>query len=604
MFLQLMVVSIVTLGLFTCSVTAAPQQPLPQELMARKPVNLLPDDLEKSMIFRNEADSTPPATAAWRNEDGVGTVLRVETFNRPKNVDWVDVKYMFREPVKKGDVLLMRLLVRSEYAKQESGEAMFQVAVQQSKPDWARHLLTPLTAGPDWAWIEIPFAAARDADETQGEVHLSFGTIPQAVQVGSIELWNFSDRAKLSDLPQTRFSYRGREADAQWRKDALERIEKTRTAPMNIRVIDAAGAPIPDAKVEVRLVRPAFIWGSEVDSALIVADTPDATKYREMIPQLFDTVVIGNGMKWPKWSGSAASRALQLAAADWIESQNLRMRGHCLVWPGDKFSPKRVQAMPAPRAELSPLIKEHIRDILTQNRGRMVGWDVVNEMIHERDYFKYMPETEAAEWFKVAKETDPSTKLFINDYGMLNSRTSPDTIETYLQIIQRLRDAGAPIDALGVQGHIGRQVRNPTDVLADLDLLAKSGLEIQITEFDINTLDEELQADYTRDFLIALYSHPATTGFTMWGFYQKSHWKPDAAMYRADWSEKPNAKVWRDLVLTKWKTSIDATTDAAGELKTRGHLGDYSFRVSGGGKEARQMRKLTATGADITIQIP
>ncbi len=419
-----------------------------------------------------------------------------------------------------------------------------------------------------------------------------------------MELFDFGDRATIAELPQTRFTYKGREAGAAWRKAALERIEKIRTAPMDIRVIDATGKPIPNAHIEARLTRPAFLFGTEVDAATILRDTPDAKRYRDTVVELFNTVVIGNGMKWPKWSGSAANRAEALRAADWIESQNLRMRGHNLVWPGDKFSPRRIAAMPPPRTGLSLLIQEHIRDIMTATKGKIVGWDVVNEMVHEKDYFKYMPEAEAAQWFKVARETDPQAKLFINEYGMLNSPQSPAMIAQYVALVQRLVAAGAPIDAMGIQGHIGRQVRNPEDVLGDLDRLAVPGLELQITEFDINTPDEALQADYTRDFLIAIYSHPSVTGFTQWGFWQSQHWKPDAAMFRADWSEKPNAAVWRDLVLGKWRTKVDAKTDVEGEIHTRGHLGDYEFTVTADGKTAKQMRALTKGGAKITIQIP
>jgi len=578
--------------------------PLSEALQAAKPVSLMPDKPVEAMIFSNLAGSTPPASAEWVPQAGQASILRVETFNQPQHADWVDVKYMIREPIKRGDVLLMRVQSRAEYAKQESGEAIFEASLLQRKPEWAPHLRVPLTAGPDWSLIELPFVALRDADTSEGEIHLSFGTIPQAVHVGTVELWNFGNRVKLSELPQTRFSYKGREATAAWREAALQRIEQIRTAPIDIRVIDAAGAPIPDAQVNIRLVRPAFIWGTEVDSAFIVSQTPEAQKYRDMIVQLVDTVVIGNGMKWPKWSGSAPSRAQALEAIDWIESQKLRIRGHCLVWPGDKFSPKRVVQMPPPRAELPLLIKEHIRDIMSQTKGRIVGWDVINEMIHERDYFKYMPESEAAEWFKVARETDPHAKLFINEYAMLNSRKSPEKIAEYLSQVQRLRDAGAPIDAMGIQGHIGRQVRNPEDVLKDLDLLAQPGLELQITEFDINMTDEELQADYTRDFLIALYSHPSVTGFTIWGFWQPKHWKPDAAMYRADWSEKPNAKVWHDLVRGKWLTNVSGKTNPDGRFTTRGHLGDYQFTVTVADKPAKQMRTLTKSGSTLTIQVP
>ncbi len=194
--------------------------------------------------------------------------------------------------------------------------------------------------------------------------------------------------------------------------------------------------------------------------------------------------------------------------------------------------------------------------------------------------------------------------LFLNDYAMLNSRRSPENIARFLVLTARLREAAAPIDALGIQGHVGRQVREPEDVLADLDLLAASGLELQITEFDVNSPDEELQADYTRDFLIALYSHHAVTGFTKWGFWEKRHWKPDAGMFRADWSEKPNARVWRDLVRGAWLTRVDVTTDSPGEARTRGHLGDYEFTVTAGNKVARQMRPLDHAGGRFTFQLP
>jgi GH35 family endo-1,4-beta-xylanase len=482
---------------------------------------------------------------------------------------------------------------------------MFELVVKQDRPEYTAHVKLPLTAGPEWALFEVPFAMTRDAGPTEGTINLGFGTIPQAVEIAGAQVLNFGNRVALGALPQTRFTYRGREAGAAWREAALARIERHRTAPIALRVIDAAGKPVADAKVEARLVRPAFLWATAVDDALIVSDTADAERYRRTLVELFDTATIENGFKWPRWSGGVDLRARALRASDWIQAQGLRQRGHTLVWPGDKFSPKRVVAMPAPREGLSLLVQEHIRDLMTATRGRIEGWDVINEMVHERDYFRYMPEAEAAEWFKVARQVDPQAKLFINDYGMLNSRKSPETIATYVGIVQRLLAAGAPIDVIGVQGHVGRQVRNPEDVLADLVLLDEPGLELQITEFDINTTDEELQADYTRDFLIALYSHPSVTGFTKWGFWQKRHWKPDAAMFRADWSEKPNAKVWRDLVRGAWLTRAEIVTDAAGAAATRGHLGAYEFTVTTpSGRVLRQMRPLTAQGVEAVLQFP
>ena len=591
-----------------CGAATSPDVPsspsLAAALRSKTPTALLPSDLAPSMTFHNNAGASPPSTATWSTSNNGTKVLRVESFNRAKSADQLTVRWDLNVPANSGDAVLVRFMARAEYARQESGDAMIELRVAQTQPSHSTHVRVPLTAGPAWTLLEVPFTQSQDAAPGQTTLQLALGGLIQAVEIANLEVLNFGKSAKTSELPATRFTYSGREATAPWRDEALARIEKIRTAPIELRVIDAAGKPVPKAEVKVRLVQPAFIFGTEVDAGLLLADTPDAKKHRDNLLALFDTAVLGNAMKWPSWGSSPAKRAQALQASDWIDANKLRQRGHNLVWPGNQFSPKHIVNMPAPKAELPLLIKEHIRDILTANKGRMVAWDVINEMTHERDYFKYMPELEAAEWFKLARELDPGAQLFINEYGMLNSPNSPNKIAEYVTLIHRLRAAGAPIDAIGVQGHVGRQPRNPVDVLKDLDLLSKAGLPVQITEFDINSPDEELQGDYTRDFLIALYSHPSVTGFTMWGFWQSKHWKPDGAMFRTDWSEKPNAKVWRDLVRNQWLTKVATTTDAQGKVNTRGHLGEYEFTVTAGQKTLVQRRTLTQTGVSATLQFP
>jgi hypothetical protein len=93
-------------------------------------------------------------------------------------------------------------------------------------------------------------------------------------------------------------------------------------------------------------------------------------------------------------------------------------------------------------------------------------------------------------------------------------------------------------------------------------------------------------------------------GFIMWGFWQPKHWKPDAAMFRKDWSEKPNAAVWREWVVNKWTTRLDATTSADGTTSVRGHLGRYRVTVTYNGVVNRQDLILTRKGAEVTVKFP
>ena len=577
--------------------------PLPPALAQLAPDAVLPRELSAAMRFRDARSASAPSSASWETDTAGSRVLRVATIETRPNASDVNISWLSTSPLQRGDVCLARFQVRTRQARQESGESLFNFQVQPVSAG-ERSLILPIAVGPEWTLIEIPFVVVAAAPAAGMLVQFSFGLLPQTVEITGVELWNFGDRTAVSALPLTRFSYAGRDRDAAWRKEALARIERIRTASLEIRVTDRAGQPVRGAQVEARLVRPDFLFGSCVDARLLGAESPEAEAYRAKVLELFNTVTIDNGLKWPRWGAGPTARVEALRAVEWINAHGLRLRGHTLVWPGWKFTPRAVVDRPDRATALPGLIDAHIRDVVTATAGRIDAWDVVNEPVHERDYFASMPESRIAEWFKLARASDPRPQLFINEYGMLNSRDSPAMIEKYLALIDRLRAVDAPIEGVGVQGHVGRQVRAPIDVLADLDMLARAKLPIHITEFDVATPDEELQADYTRDFLIACYSHPAVTGFIMWGFWQPRHWKPDAALYRADWSEKPNGALWRDLVLREWRTRAAGRTDADGALVLRGHLGRYEISVSRAGSRAERAVHLALGSTACHVSLP
>lgn len=88
----------------------------------------------------------------------------------------------------------------------------------------------------------------------------------------------------------------------------------------------------------------------------------------------------------------------------------------------------------------------------------------------------------------------------------------------------------------------------------------------------------------------------------MWGFWEKSHWLPLAAMYRADWSSKPNALAYNDLLFREWWTNEKGATDAAGRFATRGFKGTYNVTAAYG----RTIRTVTTTideAGEITITL-
>ena len=110
-------------------------------------------------------------------------------------------------------------------------------------------------------------------------------------------------------------------------------------------------------------------------------------------------------------------------------------------------------------------------------------------------------------------------------------------------------------------------------------------LESLLKDLDITTLqDEDLAADYTRDLLIACFSHPAYTGFVLWGFWEGRHWKPEAASWNLDWTIRKRGEVLEEWIGRRWNTTVTLTAGKDGEVRWRGFPGWYDISNKAGDK--------------------
>lgn len=507
-------------------------------------------------------------------------------------------------PVKKGDVLLARITMRTLSARQESGESVVYFYFQEAHAPFNKSFITQIGTGQEWKTFNIPFVAHKDMPAGDASVGLALGSLAQHVEVTGIQILNFENSLQVEELPVTRFTYAGRAQNAEWRNKALQRIEKLRTSSLNIRVLNEKGKPVRGAEVEVSMEQSDFVWGTAVNEERVAGNDTISKIYKDHLIELFNTAAIENGLKADGWAWTDQRKMNTLRSFDWLRENGFRQRGHNLVWPAWKFNPQTTKYIAlSDSIAFNRYIKAQMYERMAFTKGHVIAWDVVNEVMHEKEFFRYLPYSAMVDWFKLAHELDPDAQLFINEYGMLNCVQSPQNIQEYIDTIQCLRAKGAPIMAIGIQGHIGRQPRNPEQVITDLDLFESTGLPVQITEFDINTPDEELQADYMRDFLIAIYSHPVVTGMTLWGFWEGAHWKPDASMFRKDWTPKANAAVWREWVTGKWKTHVRSVTDNKGIVNVRGHLGSYKIRIKYNGELKEVDCQLLKGGNDMIVVV-
>ena len=503
--------------------------------------------------------------------------------------------------VRQGDVLWLSLFARGS-SESESGEAMGIAYLQRNSGSFDKLASVPFSVGPNWKQFMAPVHASFALAAGQHSFTLFLGYGRQTVEIGGVSLLNYGSNRSVAELPRTKIQWAGSEPDAAWRVIAEENIDRLRKADLTVDVRNGAGERVTGAEVRVRMKRHEFGFGSAVAADGIFSEAANSHAYREIIRTWFNKVVLENDLKWPNWE-SNRNRALN--ALRWLRENGIdKVRGHTLVWPGWSRMPSDVQRLANDPDRLRRRVLDHIEDEISATRGQLVEWDVLNEPYSNTDLQKILGEEEMAAWFRKAREHDPAPVLYINDYSILsnggNDRAHQDH---YFETIRKLIGWGAPLEGIGMQGHFGAQVTAPTRLWQILDRFAAFGKRIHITEFDIDIDDEQAQAAYTGDFMTAVFAHPAVDGFMMWGFWEGRHWRPRAAMFRRDWSAKPNAYVFRDLVFNRWWTDVTMRTDGQGLVTVRAFKGDYEVEVKAGERTATRPVTLTSGGAAVMITL-
>lgn len=593
------------LRLATC---LAAQTPLPpgEPLIAGDPLKVFTAKVEPAAKERARLEvvdaAGPGFTRAWR----------IATLQDTTPMAAIELRATNARPVQAGEVAMLRFFARATEISDETGGARVMLVIRRNGVDWNSAFEGDFPLTREWQEILVPFAWTQDYAIDGGAVMLRFGFKRQTVEIGGIDLVHYGTSRTFESLPRTRFSYQGREPDAQWRKDALARIERIRKDAFSIRVTDASGRPVPGAKVTVTQKRAAFQWGAALQMERLVVDSPDNLRYRQITEELFNAASTENDLKWPVWLGEWEgnfTKEQTLAGLRWLRDRGFHTRGHVFVWPGHKNLPKPIQNRIGTdkQAEIPELVNAHIREIARATKGLLDEWDVLNEPFTNFDLMKLFGDEVMPPWFKVAREELPGVELYFNDFSNHDATTDGDHVAHFERTTRYLLDHGAPVDGLGLQAHFNGRPNAPENILAVLDRYEKQfHLPVRITEFDVWTRDEELQADYTRDFLILAFSHPSVVGIQHWGFWEACHWRPSAAMYRGDWSEKPNAKVYKDLVLNQWHTNLTGQAGADGRFTGRGFHGDYVITVEAGGRRVEKAFKLAPASepAEIKVALP
>ncbi len=393
-----------------------------------------------------------------------------------------------------------------------------------------------------------------------------------------------------------------------WRSESDRRIERLRKGDFRVTCVHANGKPLRATDVRVRQTGHAFHFGMAVSSKW--PPGADGRRYGRFIAENFNCAVTENALKW--YGVERQKGRLTFGAADRIltfcQANGLALRGHCVFWAKPRFTQDWIQDLDD--EALRARIDRHIREVVPRYAGKLLCWDVNNEMLDGRFFAKRLGPDIRAHMFREIHKLDPNTPLFVNEYGIMNSDAKT---ARYLKLIRDLQDRGAPVGGIGVQEHgaagYGKFLRGkpgglrPGDVWKRLDRLAGLGLPIHLTEISSKTPDDELRADTLECIFRVGFAHPGVEAVLLWGFWAGRHWMgPDAALVDRDWTVNPAGERIVELLNRTWRTRADATTDGAGLAAFRGFYGTYEFGAAGpGGKRITGTCELTRDGTEARV---
>lgn len=177
---------------------------------------------------------------------------------------------------------------------------------------------------------------------------------------------------------------------------------------------------------------------------------------------------------------------------DFGEQNGMKIIGHTLIWHsqlapwfcvdenGNDVSPE----------VLKERMKNHIHTIVGRYKGRVKGWDVVNEAIEDNGswrnskFYQILGEDFVRLAFEYAREADPSAELYYNDYSMAN----PGRRQGVINMVKKLQDQGVKVDGIGMQGHLNMDYPSIDEFEKSIIAFADLGVKIMITEMDLSVL--------------------------------------------------------------------------------------------------------------------
>ncbi len=181
--------------------------------------------------------------------------------------------------------------------------------------------------------------------------------------------------------------------------------------------------------------------------------------------------------------------------ANFCRANGIKMRGHTLMWHSQigTWMYQDANGNLLPKEEFYANMKHHIQAIVNRYKDVVYCWDVVNEAVADSPVYPGRPELRNSPMYQIAgeefiykafeyaHEADPNALLFYNDYN----DAEPAKSQRIYNLLKRMKDAGVPVDGVGMQAHYNVYGPSMKEVDDAIKLYSTVVKHIHFTELDI-----------------------------------------------------------------------------------------------------------------------
>ncbi len=261
-----------------------------------------------------------------------------------------------------------------------------------------------------------------------------------------------------------------------------------------------------------------YLIGTALSTQQVLSKDPKAMKCLE---ENFNSISPENLLKWDavnplpgKFNFAPADSYVALG-----EKYHMFIIGHCLVWHSQvpRWVFQDSTGKPVTREVLLTRMKDHIFAVVGRYKGRINGWDVVNEAIEDNGqlrktkWLNIIGNDYIEKAFEYAHEADPNAELYYNDYN----QWMPGKRAAVVKLINDLKSKGIKITGIGIQGHWGLDYPPMASIDSSMKAYTDAGCKIMITELDMDILPNPFNntsADVSKRFELTKKSNPYATG--------------------------------------------------------------------------------------------